>query len=173
MAPRDMREISDAELPKGPNAGGAHAEKHACKRRICMDRVPRDEKHGMRERSGLLDRQPRLQELGRASRFAFEGHFAPASKVDKVCIREEHAASGGFSTLFESESCHWVLQRTVERKLAQDAITDNSVTVKPGPNAHKATRLSGHFFMNERPSVARAITTPRSKRPSSLKGRKV
>src|SRR5579862_7484142 len=35
----------------------------------------------------------------------------------------------------------------------QDAITDNSVTVKPGLSAQKATRLSGHFFLSELPSV--------------------
>ncbi len=46
----------------------------------------------------------------------------------------------------------------------QDAITDNSVTVKPGPSAQRATRLSGHFFLSERPSVVRAQTKPRPKR---------
>jgi hypothetical protein len=39
----------------------------------------------------------------------------------------------------------------------QDAITDNGVTVKPGPNAQKATRLSGHFFVSERPNVVRPL----------------
>jgi hypothetical protein len=54
----------------------------------------------------------------------------------------------------------------------QDAITDNSVTVKPGPGAQRATRLSGHFFLSERPSIVRPKVMPRSKhRPSSLKGR--
>ncbi len=55
----------------------------------------------------------------------------------------------------------------------QDAMTDNSVTVKPGPSAQRATRLSGHFFLSERPSVVRAQATPRPKqRASSQKGRK-
>ena len=54
----------------------------------------------------------------------------------------------------------------------QDAITDNSVIVKPGPNAQRATRLSGHFFMTERPSVAPASTDRRPKRKSFVKGRK-
>ena len=52
----------------------------------------------------------------------------------------------------------------------QDAITDSSVTVKPGPSAQKATRLSGHFFMSERPSVVPAVVRP--KRPSTVKGHK-
>ena len=94
---------ANAELPIGRNAGRAHTEKHACNGRICVDEVPRDEKHGMRERPGLLDRQPRSQELRRASRFAFEGHLAPASKVDKVRIREEHAAPGGSLALIGRE----------------------------------------------------------------------
>lgn len=55
----------------------------------------------------------------------------------------------------------------------QDAITDNSVTVKPGPRTQQATRLSGHFFMCERPSVVDAVASSRPKRPSSVKGRKV
>ena len=54
----------------------------------------------------------------------------------------------------------------------QDALTDNSVTVKPGASARRATRLSGHFFLSERPSVVRPQARPRPKRPSSLKGRK-
>lgn len=54
----------------------------------------------------------------------------------------------------------------------QDAITDNGVTVKPGPNAQRATRLSGHFFLSERPGVVRPQETPRPKRPSSPKRRK-
>ena len=116
MAPRDMREIRDAEFPKGPNAGRAHAEKHACNRRICMDQVPRDEKHGIRERSGLLDRQPRSQELGRASRFAFEGHLAPASKVDKVRIREKHAAPSGSLALIGREPSHSGSKRCIQGK---------------------------------------------------------
>lgn len=55
----------------------------------------------------------------------------------------------------------------------QDAITDNSVTVKPGPSAQKATRLSGHFFISERPSVVHAVASRRPKRPPSMKARKV
>jgi hypothetical protein len=55
----------------------------------------------------------------------------------------------------------------------QDAITDNSVTVKPGPSAQKATRLSGHFFISEQPSVMQAVARPRPKSPASTKGRKV
>jgi hypothetical protein len=55
----------------------------------------------------------------------------------------------------------------------QDAITDNSVTVKPGPSAQKATRLSGHFFISEQPSVVQAVANPRPKRPPPTKGRKV
>ena len=39
----------------------------------------------------------------------------------------------------------------------QDAITDNSVTVKPGPSVQKTTRLSGHFFISEQPSVVQAV----------------
>jgi Family of unknown function (DUF6502) len=54
----------------------------------------------------------------------------------------------------------------------QDALTDNSFTVKPGPSAQRATRLSGHFFLSERLSVVRPQARPRPKRPSSLKGRK-
>ncbi len=48
----------------------------------------------------------------------------------------------------------------------QDAITDNSVTVKPGSSAQRATRLSGHFFIYERPSIMQAIGTRRPKRPA-------
>ena len=53
----------------------------------------------------------------------------------------------------------------------QDAITDNRVTVKPGLSAQKATRLSGHFFLSERPSVV-PQAKPRPKRRPSPKGRK-
>lgn len=35
----------------------------------------------------------------------------------------------------------------------QEAITDRSVTVKPNSAPRKATRLSGHFFISERPTV--------------------
>jgi hypothetical protein len=55
----------------------------------------------------------------------------------------------------------------------QDAITDTSVTVKPGPHVQKTTRLSGHFFMSERLSVVPAVVSARPKRPSSVKGRRV
>jgi len=55
----------------------------------------------------------------------------------------------------------------------QDAITDSSVTVKPGPHAQKAARLSGHFFMSERLGVVPAIVSPRPRRPSSVKGRRI
>jgi hypothetical protein len=55
----------------------------------------------------------------------------------------------------------------------QDAITDSSVTVKPGPSAQKATRLSGHFFISEQPSGVHAVASPRPKRPPSMKARKV
>ena len=54
----------------------------------------------------------------------------------------------------------------------QDALTDNSVTVKPGASAQKATRLSGHFFLCERP-VVQAVASPRPKHRSPVKGRKV
>ena len=54
----------------------------------------------------------------------------------------------------------------------QDALTDNSVTVKPSPSAQGATRLSGHFFLGERPSVVRAQAKPRPKRPPLLARRK-
>jgi hypothetical protein len=55
----------------------------------------------------------------------------------------------------------------------QDAITDHSVTVKPGPNTQKATRLSGHFFMCERLSVVPAVVGARPKRPSSVTRRRI
>jgi hypothetical protein len=54
----------------------------------------------------------------------------------------------------------------------QDAVTDNSVTVKPGSSAQKATRLSGHFFLSERPSVVPWAKPRPKRRPSPLKGRK-
>jgi Family of unknown function (DUF6502) len=44
----------------------------------------------------------------------------------------------------------------------QDAITDGSVTVKPGPRVQKATRLSGHFFMCERPNIVQSVARSRS-----------
>ena len=56
---------------------------------------------------------------------------------------------------------------------SQDAITDSGVTVKPGPHAQKATRLSGHFFLCERLSVVPAAVSPRPRRPSSVKGRRI
>jgi hypothetical protein len=55
----------------------------------------------------------------------------------------------------------------------QDAITDNSVTVKPGPHSQKATRLSGHFFVNERPSLVQPTADRQPKHQSSVRGRKV
>jgi hypothetical protein len=54
----------------------------------------------------------------------------------------------------------------------QDALTDNSITVKPGASAQRATRLSGHFFLSERPSVVRPQARPRPKRQTLMKGRK-
>jgi hypothetical protein len=54
----------------------------------------------------------------------------------------------------------------------QDALTDSNVTVKPGPSAQQATRLSGHFFVCERPSVVQAVANSQPKRPSSVRGRK-
>jgi len=54
----------------------------------------------------------------------------------------------------------------------QDALTDNNVTVKPGPRAQKATRLSGHFSMSERPSTVHGVANLRPKRPFSVKGRR-
>jgi Family of unknown function (DUF6502) len=55
----------------------------------------------------------------------------------------------------------------------QDAITDSSVTVKPGLHAQEATRLSGHFFMSERLSVVPAVVSAKPKRPPSVKGRRI
>ncbi len=56
----------------------------------------------------------------------------------------------------------------------QDAITDNRVTVKPGPSAQKATRLSGHFFLYERPSIVQAIARHRQlRRPSTVRSAKL
>ena len=58
----------------------------------------------------------------------------------------------------------------------QDAVTDSSVTVKPGPRGQKATRLSGHFFLCERPSVVEAVASARSRRrsaPQALRTAKV
>lgn len=46
----------------------------------------------------------------------------------------------------------------------QDALNDTNVTMKRGPRAQNATRLSGHFFVSERPSVVTAVVSPRSKR---------
>jgi hypothetical protein len=54
----------------------------------------------------------------------------------------------------------------------QDALTDNNVTVKPGPIAQKATRLSGHFFVCERPNVVQARESLRPRGSSSVKRRK-
>jgi len=51
----------------------------------------------------------------------------------------------------------------------QDALTDNDVAVKPGTSAQRSTRLSGHFFLSERPSAVHAAVSPRPKRPSYVK----
>jgi hypothetical protein len=63
-------------------------------------------------------------------------------------------------------------QASVWALALQDALTDNSVTVRPGPSVQRATRLSGHFFLSERQNVVRPQAGPRPKRSSSLKGRK-
>ena len=46
---------------------------------------------------------------------------------------------------------------------------------KTAPSGYlpKATRLSGHFFISEQPSVVQAVANPRPKRPASMKGRNV
>jgi hypothetical protein len=63
-------------------------------------------------------------------------------------------------------------QASVWALALQDAVTDNSVTAKPGSGAQTASRLSGHFFLSERPSIV-PQAKPRPKRRSSpLKGRK-
>jgi hypothetical protein len=54
----------------------------------------------------------------------------------------------------------------------QDAITDNGVTVNPGRSAQKAVRLSGHFFINERPTTVQAAP-PRLRRPSAVRSEKL
>jgi hypothetical protein len=53
----------------------------------------------------------------------------------------------------------------------QDAITDNSVTVKAGPSTQNATRLSGHFFICERPSSVQAVSKQRLIPPAAAKRR--
>jgi hypothetical protein len=40
----------------------------------------------------------------------------------------------------------------------QDAVADSSVTVKAGPSKQDATRLSGHFFVCERPISVQATS---------------
>jgi hypothetical protein len=55
----------------------------------------------------------------------------------------------------------------------QDALTDNNVTVKPGPSSQKATRLSGHFFVCERPNVVQAGESLRPRGSSSVKRRNI
>jgi hypothetical protein len=53
----------------------------------------------------------------------------------------------------------------------QDAVGDNSVTVKAGPSAQDATRLSGHFFVCERPSSVQAVSKQRPIPPAAAKRR--
>lgn len=65
------------------------------------------------------------------------------------------------------------LQAGVWAIALQDAITDSSVTLKPGPHAQRSTRLSGHFFMSERLSVVPATVSARPKRPSLVKRRRI
>jgi len=55
----------------------------------------------------------------------------------------------------------------------QAAITDSSVTVKPGASAQRATRLSGHFFISEQPNMVQAVASPRPRHPPSAKGHRV
>ncbi len=55
----------------------------------------------------------------------------------------------------------------------QDALSDNKVTVKPGQSAQKATRLSGHFFVCEGPSVVQAGERSRARGSSSVKRRNI
>jgi len=52
-----------------------------------------------------------------------------------------------------------------------DAITDSGVTVKAGTNDREATRLSGHFFVCEQPSVV--ARNSREKHSKSGKGRRI
>jgi transposase InsO family protein len=52
----------------------------------------------------------------KASRFAFEGHLAPASKVDKVRIGEEYAAPSGSLALIGREPSHSGSERCIQGK---------------------------------------------------------
>jgi hypothetical protein len=55
----------------------------------------------------------------------------------------------------------------------QDAMSDSNVTVKPAPLAQRATRVSGHFFICERPSsVQAAVSKRRPNRPAPAKRRR-
>jgi hypothetical protein len=45
----------------------------------------------------------------------------------------------------------------------QDAVADNNVTVEPGALAQRTTRVSGHFFICERPSLMQAVSKQRPK----------
>ena len=110
-----------------------------------------------------------LARLYTASRL-FVNFFQPAFKLkEKFRVGGRHVKEQEVPRLIRdagSQAGVWALA-------LQDAITDKSVTVKPGPSAQKATRLSGHFFMSEQPSVVQAVASPRPKRPPSIKGRKV
>jgi hypothetical protein len=53
----------------------------------------------------------------------------------------------------------------------QDAVTDNGVTIKPGPHVQRATRLSGHFFISERPSSVQAVSKQRPNLGAAMKRR--
>ncbi len=71
----------------------------------------------MRERSGLLDRQPRDWKIRQGRRFASKGHFAPAREINQIGIHQEHTAPGGSSALFEGKLRHSLSQRLTQRKL--------------------------------------------------------
>jgi hypothetical protein len=104
-----------------------------------------------------------LARLYTASRL-FVNFFQPAFKLkEKFRVGGRHVKEQEVPRLIRdagSQAGVWALA-------LQDAITDKSVTVKPGPSAQKATRLSGQ------PSVVQAVASPRPKRPPSIKGRKV
>ena len=68
----------------------------------------------MRERSGVLDRQPRRWKIRRRSRFAPKGRFAPAREVHEIGIHQEHAAPGGSSAFFEGQPRHSLPQRLTQ-----------------------------------------------------------
>jgi len=54
----------------------------------------------------------------------------------------------------------------------QDAVADNNVTVKPDILAQRATRVSGHFFICERPSSVQAVSKQRPNPPAPAKRRR-